>query len=547
MSSLPPGPPPDQPPYSAQPPGEPPAQELLDARGGTSLGAPRRSGGGGRKGLLVGGGVVALALAGGGAWAAMSFFATGDQPTEALPATTLAFVSVDLDPSGGQKIEALQTLNKFPAFEDSVGIDPDDDLRRTLFDLIQEDGTCADLDFAQDIEPWLGDRAALAAVLDADGEPQPVGVLQVTDAGAAEDGLAAIKACSAAGAAAESTESQDTAWVIEGDWAVLAPTEELARSVSDDAAEDNLADDATYQRWAGETGGAGIITMYAAPAAAAAALEGSAETPDLPAEVRGQLEDFQGFAATLRFAGGTLELEAAGGAPAGATGLVGGASVSEQVATLPDDTAAAFGLALDEGWVNGALDQASNYLGTEMSADQLIEDFEAASGLSVPEDIEVLTNGGVVLAVGADLDVEELSNSADPTQVPAVLKLSGDADAINEVLDKIIAQVPGGADVVGTTTEGDTVVLGPNAAYREEVAAGGNLGDSDDYSRVVPDGESPVVLYLSVNALEPTLEALLAGGQDDVLANVTPLSSVGISTSTEGEISRFVLRIGTDD
>lgn len=542
MSSLPPGPPPSQPPYSAQPPGEPPTDELLDARGGTSLGAPRRARAGGRRGLFVGGGVVALALAGGGAWAAMSFFATGDQPTGALPADTLAFVSIDLDPSGGQKIEALQTLNKFPGFEDSVGLDSDDDLRRELFDLVQEDGTCADLDFARDIEPWLGERAALAAVLDAAGDPQPVGVVQVTDAGAAEDGLAAIKACSAAEASAG---GEDTAWVVEGDWAVVAPTKELARSVSDGAAQDSLADDATYQRWAGETGGAGIVTMYAAPAAAAA-LQDTAATQDLPAEARSQLEDFQGFAATLRFAEGTLELEAAGGAPGGAAGLVGGSSVSEQVATLPDDTAAAFGLALDEGWVDGALDQASSLLGTEMSAEQLVKDFEAASGLSVPEDIEALTGGGVVLALGAGIDVEELSNSADPTQVPAVLKLSGDADAINEVVDKIVARVPGGAGAIGTTTEGDTVVLGPVAAYREQVAAGGSLGDSDDFSRVVPDGESPVVLYVSVNALEPTLEALLAGGQDDVLANVRPLSAIGVSTSTQDGVSRFVLRIGTD-
>ncbi|MCY7395103.1 MAG: DUF3352 domain-containing protein [Nocardioides sp.] len=538
--------PPSQPPFGSQPPQGPPAPELLDAQGGTALGAPPRSGSGGRKGLLIGGGVVARALVGGGAWAAMSFVSTGAQPAEALPASTLGYVSVDLDPSGGQKIEALQTLNKFPKFQDSVGVDSDDDLRQRIFDLVQEDDTCTDLDFAQDVDPWLGNRAAVAAVEDADGAPQPVVVIQVTDADAAEAGLEAIKAC---GADEDAASGEDTGWVVEGDWAVVAPTEELARSVSDDAAEAHLADDATYQKWTGETGAAGVMTMYAAPAAAASALEELGDSEGLPDQARRQLEDFKGFAATVRFTDGSLELEAAGSAPADAAGVLGGSSVSEQVATLPDDTAAAFGISLDEGWGDGALDQLAGALGAEMSAEDLVAEFETATGLSVPADIEVLTSGGVVVAVGPGLDVEELANSADPSQVPVALKLSGDADAINEVVATLAAQVPGEADVVESTTEGDTVVLGPDAAYRAEVAAGGNLGDTEDFSRVVPDAESPVVCYLNVNAFESSLETVLAGseGAEQVQANIEPLSSIGISTSNEGDVSRFVLRVGTDD
>ena len=83
--------------------------------------------------------MVGLAAIGVGAWAAYSFLATGPQPAEALPADTLGYVSIDLDPSGGQKIEALRTLNKFPAFEDEVGIDTDDDIRKAIFDKIQDE------------------------------------------------------------------------------------------------------------------------------------------------------------------------------------------------------------------------------------------------------------------------------------------------------------------------------------------------------------------------------------------------------------------------
>ena len=104
---------------------QPPAgtPEYLDSTGGDrtapSMGegeapAGRRSR---RTTWLVGGGVVGLLVVGGGAWAAMSFFQQGSQPAEALPSTTIAYASVDLDPSGSQKIDAFKTLEKFPAFK----------------------------------------------------------------------------------------------------------------------------------------------------------------------------------------------------------------------------------------------------------------------------------------------------------------------------------------------------------------------------------------------------------------------------------------------
>ena len=79
-------------------------------------------------------GIAALAVVGVGAWAAAQFFATGAQPSEALPAGTIGYASIDLDPSGAQKIEALRTLNKFPAFKDELDLEhrrrrPPDDLR----------------------------------------------------------------------------------------------------------------------------------------------------------------------------------------------------------------------------------------------------------------------------------------------------------------------------------------------------------------------------------------------------------------------------------
>src|SRR4029079_7731723 len=219
---------------------------------------PRTSGSPVKKGLFVGGGVVGLVAVGVGAWAAYNFFSTGPQPAEALPATTLGYASIDLDPSGGQKIEALRTLNKFPAFEDEVGIDTDDDIRKAIFDRIQDEADCEGLDYGDDIEPWLGDRAAFAAV-DVGGEdPDPVIVLQVKDADRADAGLDKIKGCD---------DSEDLGWAINGDWAVLAESSDIAEKVVEATAQGSLADDDDFKKWTGEAGDPGVVTLYAGPEA----------------------------------------------------------------------------------------------------------------------------------------------------------------------------------------------------------------------------------------------------------------------------------------
>ena len=70
----------------------------------------------------------------------MSFFASGPQPSEVLPSSTIGYASVDLDPSGGQKIEAFRMLDKFPAIKKELnGFDADDDLLEKVFSELEKD------------------------------------------------------------------------------------------------------------------------------------------------------------------------------------------------------------------------------------------------------------------------------------------------------------------------------------------------------------------------------------------------------------------------
>src|SRR5689334_6156643 len=123
---------------STTPPPSDGGPEYLDQSGGQPL-PPSDDAGAGRAGrrtaVIAGGAVVCLALVGGGVWAAMSFLASGPQPAEALPASTIGYASVDLDPSGGQKIEAFRMISKFPAIEKELGgFDADDDILEKAFE-----------------------------------------------------------------------------------------------------------------------------------------------------------------------------------------------------------------------------------------------------------------------------------------------------------------------------------------------------------------------------------------------------------------------------
>ena len=600
-SNLPPVGPPSGPP-SGPPTGPPPTwtpappPEYLEAGGGHPLPPqpPTAAGGGGRKKAFLGAGaVVLLGAVAAGAWAAVSFFSTGAQPAEALPASTLGYVSIDLDPSGGQKIEAVRTLRKFPAFKDEIGLDTDDDIRERIFEEIQKSDACEGLDYADDIEPWLGDRMAVAAVDLGEDTPTPVLVVQVTDADKADAGLGKLRDCGTSSGSDDSEQSDDTdmpdevgGWSIDGDWAVIAESQKIAEDVAGKAADGSLADDEDFQKWTGETGDAGIITAYAAPEAGKVLAQSvggfmptvsdcavpgpidpmspddlpefdgdCSEMPSLdetvPNELESMFEDFEGAALTVRFDDGSLEVESATGTDfLGLPTLTGSDQGGTAIATLPEDTAAAFGLGFEEGWFDELIEYAASFSGEEMDIDQLIADAEEETGLSLPEDAETLAGESLTLAVGSDFDPETFFNSGDGSDVPVAVKIKGDADGIESVLAKLVdslsADDPDSATILGSDSDGDYVVVGPNPDYRAELLDDGGLGDTDTYEDVVREaGDAGSILFVNFDAGDGWL-ANLAGDDAEIKDNLEPLAGLGVSAWENDGVGHSVLRITTD-
>ena len=516
-----------------------------------------------RKRLIALGAIVAGgAVVAGGAWAATSFFATGSQPSEALPDSTIAYFSIDLDPSGGQKIEAIKMLRKFPAFNDKVDLETDDDLRERLFEEITSSGECEGLDYADDVKPWLGSRAAMAAVDLGEDEPTPVGVVQVTDSGKAEDGMAAlVETCGGSDGTGDAG-----GWVVDGDWMVVAETEEIAQKVVDAADGGTLAADSDFDRWTGEAGDDGFMQMYVGKAAAqyldeaagmgsmlgGMPMDGSGMTGDeqVPPELQEVIDEFDGAAATVRFDDGGVEVEyAMSNWQEDMTQYMETEAGVDMIGSLPADTVAAFGFGLEDGWADALLDYLKTSLPEEADTiDEQLAQFESETGLAFPEDVETLMGEGVTISLGSGIDPDAITNGG-PGEVPAGIRIKGDADEIQAVLDKISDLAGPEAAEFLQVSEGDGyAVIALSDDYRRTLESGGDLTGSDDYSTVVEGDDAQSVMYVNFDSDDDWLVRLVGevGGDTEMADNLEPLSAFGISGWVDGDVVHGVFKLTTD-
>lgn len=576
-------------PTTPVPPGEP--EYLGDATPSSVTGSPRRRGPGrvAALGLAAAGvaGVVAL-----GGWTALSLMASGTQPASALPADTVAYLSIDLDPSAGQKLEAVRMLEKFPALDEKLGLDATDDLRRWAFDRSAL-ARCAGVDYDEDVAPWIGDRAAVAVVPAATGTkqadgPEVVMALQVTSEEKATTALAELADCKVA----DGPRKHEPGFAAGDGYVVIAETAAVAEAAVERAADASLADDAMFQRWTGEAGDAGIATSYLSPeapgelAGLARELEthrpwsgygtpgGADEHPLLsggevghsfglggPLDgplgsglggpgIAGRIaEDFEGAAAVLRFADETLELEVAGGGlPEGTAPAQGGTDVTE----LPSTTGAAASWAFEDGWFSTALDSFTELSGG-LPLDPMFRLVEARTGLSLPEDAETLLGDSLAVAVDSSLEVAAIEDE-DPSQLPAGVRVSGDPDEILAVVEKVRARLGSRTDEIVVESGDGVVALGFDQTYVEGLVAAGGLGDEPVFQDAVPQADrAGGVLFVDFGAGDGWVERLVADyGQAlegrspaDVTANLRPLEALGISTWTDDGVQRGLLRLTT--
>ena len=189
---------------------------------------------------------------GGGAWAVNSLRSSGAQPEQVLPSNAIAYLRVDLDPSAGQKLEVLEFARKFPDAKSRLG--DGEDLRKALFDAMKsEDDDLKDVDYATDIEPWLGDRLGVAAVPGTDGkEASAVAAVEVTDEAKAREGVDKLQ-----------PEGDKTGYAFADDYMIIADTQGEADRFAKSALESPLADNEQFQDDLDALGETGVMSFWA--------------------------------------------------------------------------------------------------------------------------------------------------------------------------------------------------------------------------------------------------------------------------------------------
>ena len=276
------------------------------------------------------------------------------------------------------------------------------------------------------------------------------------------------------------------------------------------------------------------------------------EPDDVPNEVTDMLEDFSGAALTVRFDDGALEIETATSVEDfGLEQLTASDNAGETIETLPEDTAAAIAYGFEEGWFEDLLEYAESVSESDFDIDGLIAEAEDELGLDLPDDAEKLAGESVVLAVGGDIDLDAFFGyDTEITELPIGVKIKGDPDDIQDVIDKILeGEVASGqdAELFVSDSDGDFVAIGPNEDYREEILEDGDLGGSDTYEDVVREsGDAAAIFYVNFDAGDGWLEQLFEG-DDDLQDNIQPLEGAGLSLWADDGVGHAVLRVTTED
>lgn len=463
-------------------------------------------------------GVVALGLLGGGAVFAYSKVnGGGPQPEEALPADVIAFAKVDLDPSAGQKVDAYRFARKFPGSKDTVGTPSDDaDPRQVVFDAIKKSGGLSNLDYATDVEPWLGDRFAVAMLPTAAGaEPEVLLALATTDVDAARAGLS--KATSADGGYC----------AVPGDFAICGQNQAVVDKAVNDAKGASLSGSDTFTDDMKALGEDGLVTAWLDHKGLArltsAMVTGGQDNANAD-QVSGRT------AMALRFDGPHLELA---GTTIGTAGAKLADSDGTSIGSLPDDTVAALsvrnlGPAVKEQWPQ-IEKQGQTLLGQSWGSS--LDELRNQTGLSLPDDLVTLLGDDSTLSLGRPTQGKE----------PVVaLRTNGDKGVGDSVASALSSP-----SMPLTRQDGPdgTLVLATDQGYGQHIGSGSGLGDSKAFTDAVPDADGAnAVGFVDVSAFVDSYAGTMT---DEERANIEPISAVGISSRTDGDRGEFRLRVTT--
>lgn len=497
--------------------------------------------------------VVAALVIGGGAWAATRMLGGGgDQPASALPAETAAYVSLDINPSVGEKIAAVRFFQGLD--EDVLETLRDGDIREKAFDwMAEEDEAFAAINYQEDIEPWLGDRMALGIVPNGGEDPYFGVALQVKDEEGADAGLTKLQEATNSSSGADGLD-----WYFHGDYAVLTTTDAVG-PMQDLVEAGTLADKETFRSDMDALGDQGVLSGWAdvEPLAALADSPIAQDSMDsaaafAPSGILSSLTGQSGlaqdaatgrYAAALRFTDGNIEVH---GVTRGveAVSIEGGDS-AHLVLDLPEDTVAAISLEHGDQLMAKAYAALKEQMPTEMAD---VEAQATEAGFTIPDDVQTLLGSSLVLSVGPGIldlqdDMEDFDNWA------VAYRTETDTAKAEDLLMRgfELTGEPDGERMLLRRSDDGVFTVGVSRPYVDAVAEGGALANHKPFQDAVPNAEdADSVFYVNVNSFEDLYLAEVPDAQ--ARESLEQLAAVGFSTSLGDDGNgTFTLRFVADE
>lgn len=467
----------------------------------------------GRGRRLVAGGIAAVLVGGvvaGGLAVSQFLSGGGTQPEDVLPAATVAFAKIDLDPSAGQKINAFRLLNKFPQAR-SQG----EDLKAALVQKWFDDNPYG-LTYRHDLAPWLGDRAAVAAVATPGEKDDFTELLAVQFT----DRTVMTASLDQAEKAMAKDDGTGFHYAVRDDYVLITRSQKDATSFADSATV--LADEPGYAADAQRIDAADQIVLGWVDLGHVVDLLPAGDRRTLSEDL-GSAHPSGSFIAGLHVEPSYVELDGLthGFDPTGTNLMAASHPGTTLVRGMPSDVTGAvsvtgLGPALAKLWERYRTHDA---LGLEGQAQQY--------GLHLPGDLEAVFGSELALGV-----------KAGPHTVDMATRVATDRpERAREVL----------APLLGLTGEPDLRVVAADGGYAAgtdpslldaAVSGSGGLGSNPTFTEAVKDADrANALLYVNIADL-----VRLYGDAKDK-RQLAPLSAFGMSSTGTSSDGQFTMRL----
>lgn len=525
-----------------------------------------------RRNVVVAAASAVALVAAGGTVAAITFLSgSTHNAAESAPASSFAFVQVDLDPSASQKLDLYRFSKRFPQSPTSKKGNDDSVVDTLVAEMVESSDS--GLDYQRDVKPWLGDSAGFAAYPDSEGKATPIGILGYKDKDKAEAALKKAMKDGGGYAFGERFVVVAVSQAIASDAVAKAKKQSLEESSShfkDDI--DALEGDPLVTMWADLEKAtpllynqfSGLLPNFGGFSALTGGSSVGGPSRECIAELNklspqpGSTDPYAGLSETCRaqLFGSAPELNPVPGpAPSLDPKMIPKARVALGISVESDVLqlqARGFAAEQPKSELKGSKD-AARYLrdmpaGTTVAvaagdlrpgvrelftamektpfADQFLQGLESAeqeTGLSFPDDL--LTVLGDAEAVAYDHAGERVAVRTHPEK----------AAEAKSILDKLAALAAQTDEPFAVQPSGEDLVFANDETWAQQVAGAGGLTSSASFRRAVGDVPSAPQFLAYVD-----LQQLIGNSGDEALQH---LASVGMRITGEGSNSSFVLRL----